>query len=165
MWQIRLDWKRNNPHSIFVSFFSTFRSSFWFFDPGIQNSRNPGIPWICLFFAKFNRYGVFPTHILSRNLIFNVAIQNSITPGSFLEFTGTLEFPWKWQIFGQIWLIGYQFILIFVTKLEFEPKIEKIQFLGTPDNFWDQKSKNYSGCQEKNIFFNFGVKSKFIDKN
>ena len=69
----------------------TFGSISWFFKPGIQASRNPGIPRIWFGFANFNVKISFPTQCLSLNKIFNVSFQDSRIPWIFQELSGTLD--------------------------------------------------------------------------
>ena len=66
-----------------------------FFYPGFQASRNPEMPWNWLILTNFNVWGIFPTQLLSRNLIFNAKFKYSISPGNFQKFSGTLDIAWK----------------------------------------------------------------------
>ena len=86
---------KNDYYNIFVSIFNTFGATWKFFYPGFQASRNPKEPWNWLILTNFNVWGIFPTQLLSRNLIFNAKFKYSISPGNFQKFSGTLDIAWK----------------------------------------------------------------------
>ena len=65
---------------------------------------------------------------MSRNLILNTEFQNFINPGNFQEYSGILDFAWKWPFFCQFCRVGHQFSLIFVAKHEFCIKKRKMTF-------------------------------------
>ena len=65
---------------------------------------------------------------MSRNLILNTEFQNFINPGNFQEYSGILDFAWKWPFFCQFCRVGHQFSLIFVAKHEFCFKNWKMSF-------------------------------------
>ena len=120
-------------------------SILYFWKPGIQTSRNPGIPWIWLIFADYNVQGIFPAQFLSLNSIFNAKFQNSIIPGIFevssrtLQFklSSFLEYSWNylelWNSSGSgLFLTKFdkQGIFshsIFSPKFESECRIQKLQ--------------------------------------
>ena len=143
----------------------TFGSIFWFLNPGIQTSRNPGIPWIWCGLADFNIWGVFPTQILSRNLIFNTKFKNSFIPGIFQELPGTLECLWNWQVFLPNLTYWVSIQLNFCHWKRIWPKNWEKYFLGILDTFLDLGSKKISRLPKRLHFLKFLLKFIFSSKN
>ena len=81
-----------------------------------------------------------PFQFMSKNLNFNLEFQNFIIPGIFQELSGTLEFPWKFPIFGQFQGIGYFSHSILSLELDFECRIPKFHhFWNLPGIMWNSR--------------------------
>ena len=120
-----LDQKGNN-RNIFVMILRTFGIIFWFLDPEIQNSRYPGIPWICLLFAEFNIQDIFHTQFLSKTLI---SMPNfKIT--SFIESSWNYLYLWNssgYSIsFAKFAILGMNSTWFLKLNLNLTPQTEEI---------------------------------------
>ena len=142
---------------------TTFGSIIWFLNPEIQTSRNPGIPliWYGLV-SRFKCIGCYYCSLFAKQFDFQYKISLSVI---FQELPGTLKLPWNQPFFGQIWHIGYQFHLIFVTELEFGLNNWKMSCFGIfSGNFWIL----IPGFQKWPGIGHFSIikaKFKFSDKN
>ena len=75
---------------------------------------------------------------MSRNLIFNTKFKNSIIPGNFQKFPGTLDIALELASFDWFQYIGYIFHSIFVKELDFQCKISKFYHSWKlPEIFWN----------------------------
>ena len=73
-------------------------------------------------------------------MINNPEFQNFIIPGIFKELSGTLEFPWKFPIFGQFQGIGYFSHSILSLELDFECRIPKFRHSwNLPGIMWNSR--------------------------
>ena len=73
-------------------------------------------------------------------MINNPEFQNFIIPGIFKELSGTLEFPWKFPIFGQFQGIGYFSHSILSLELDFECRIPKFHHSwNLPGIMWNSR--------------------------
>ena len=117
---------------------------FWILD-----SRHPEIlesPGFGLF-LPISRYRVFFPLSFCQETWF--LIRNSKIPSLLESSWNSLELwnsPGNGQFFTKYGVLGINSYWFLSLNINLNPKLRKSNFLGTPDNFWDQKSKNHSGC-------------------
>ena len=99
------------------------------------------------------------TWFLMRNSKIPSLLESSWNSLELWNSPGNGHFFTKYEVLG---INSYWFLSL---NMNLDPKLRKSNFLGTPDNFWDQKSRNYSGCKKKMDFLNFWSIFMLSDKN